>query len=264
MKRIISALHFEWKGMNECIGRAVDEFGLDGVECSWADIYERPHCTDTDLDELTSIGALRDLTLSAHIWENPAQDDVSKVQQNLLGWLRLCEKTCTTDLVVHGGTFPDQRAGLANVRRMLEGVLPAFERKGVVLNLENHYAYDYHDGNELLSEPWEFKEIFSLDSPSLGFCFDTGHGNMTKNSEALIRELAPWLRYIHMADNQGTDDDHDMFRKGTVEWDRVFSLLQEIGFDGIFCVEFPVYEDQAPFRQCMKEIQDRWNGAGGE
>ena len=260
MKQIISALHFEWKDMGECIGRAVDEFGLDGVECSWAPIYERPHCTRQDLDELAAIARQRDLVLSAHIWEDPAQADPSTTQENLREWLRLCERTGATDLVVHGGSFPDQRAGIANVRRTLEGVLPDFERKGVVLHLENHYAFDYHDCHELLSEPWEFLEIFSLDSPSLGFCLDTGHANMTGNSEALIRELAPWLRYIHLADNQGTDDDHDMFRQGTVAWDRIFSLLREIAFDGVFCVEFPVHEDEGPFRRCVKEIQGHWPG----
>lgn len=79
MKWIISVFYFEWKGMNECIGCVVDEFGLDGVECFWVDIYECLYCTDMDLDELISIGVLRDLMLSVYIWENFVQDDVSKV-----------------------------------------------------------------------------------------------------------------------------------------------------------------------------------------
>ena len=34
-----------------------------------------------------------------------------------------------------------------------------FGRAGVVLNLENHYAYDYRNCRELFSEPWEFREL---------------------------------------------------------------------------------------------------------
>lgn len=105
---------------------------------------------------------------------------------------------------------------------MLEGVFFVFEWKGVVLNFENYYVYDYYDGNELFSEFWEFKEIFSLDSLLFGFCFDMGYGNMMKNFEVLIWELVLWFRYIHMVDNQGMDDDYDMFCKGIVEWDCVF------------------------------------------
>lgn len=144
------------------------------------------------------------------------------------------------------------------MRDVFASVLGNFERAGVRLNLENHYAYDYRGREELFSEPWEFKEVLSLDSPSLGLCFDTGHGNMTGNSEALLRELAPWANYVHLADNHGIDDDHLGFRQGSVDWDSVFDTLGDIGFDGTFCVEFPVREDMRPFRTCVAEIRRRW------
>ena len=258
MQIVISALHFEWKDLAECLGRVTDEFHVDGIELSWGPSREHPRYIQEDLDLLTKAHAEGGLALSAHIWQDLAQLSCQEGSTILRHWLGLCDRTGTTDLIVHGGTSPNQREGIAHVRSVFEAVLPEFERAGVAINLENHYAYSYHDCNELFSEPWEFLEVFSLDSPSLRFCFDTGHGHMTRNSEELIGELAPWLHYVHLADNQGIDDDHAMFREGTVAWDGVFTRLRDAGFDGTFCVEFPVREALAPFHRCLEEIRARW------
>ncbi len=258
MKIVISALHFAWQDLTECLGRARNAFGLDGVELSWHSSFARPHCTRQDLAELAHGLGGPPLALSAHIWEDLAQSTLEAGRQHLRAWLTMCATTGVRDLILHGGTSPEREAGIAHTRRILEDVLPEFERGGVVLNVENHYAYDYHEGHELMSEPWEFERLFSLNSPSLRFCFDTGHGHMTRNSRRLLGDLAPWLNYIHLADNQGVNDDHAMFRQGTVDWDGVFGQLRAIGFDGTFCVEFPVREDPAPFQWCVAEIRQRW------
>jgi sugar phosphate isomerase/epimerase len=244
--------------MDECLRTATRDLGLDGVELSWHESFQRPHCTRDDLDWLASTAHTRRASPSAHVWNNIAESDPDTVEQELLEWLRLCDRTETRDLVVHGGSFAEQREGIARTRRVLERVLPAFERRNVVLNLENHYAYDYHDCRELFSEPWEFREVLSLESPSLRFCFDTGHGNMTHNTTELLTELAPWLNYVHLADNHGVDDDHTPFGQGTVDWENVLSLLQNLQFDGVCCVEFPVRHDRAPFQACISAIRDRF------
>jgi len=264
MKIIISALHFAWQDITYCLTRGAREFGLDGVELSWDKCFQHPHCTREDIDTLASLRENNESMLSAHIWNNLAESDTAEASKDLLGWLQLCERTGTKGLVIHGGTFGDQREGIARTRRILENVLPAFERASVVLNLENHYAYDYHNCRELFSAPWEFVEVLSLDSSSLKFCFDTGHGNMTGNSAELVDALAPWLNYIHLADNQGINDDHLMYRKGTVAWDDIFTRLLSIRFNGVFCVEFPVYEDMEPFRTCVGEIRRRWRDVNNQ
>jgi sugar phosphate isomerase/epimerase len=78
---------------------------------------------------------------------------------------------------------------------------------------------------------------------------------MSKNGIDLIRELAPWLNYVHLADNGGVDDDHCGFRQGTTDWDGYLAALRDMGFDGTYCVEFPVREDHGPFRRCLEEIR---------
>ncbi len=255
MQIVISAQHFAWRDMDECLARAISEFGLDGVELSWDESFTRPHCTREDLDRLAALRGHHGARLSAHIWSNLAESDPAAALDALLNWLRLCDRTGVGDLVIHGGSYADRTEGIARTRRVLERALPSFERQRVVLNLENHYAYDYRDGRELFSEPWEFREVLALDSPALKFCFDTGHGNMTGNSATLLDELAPWLHYIHLADNRGRDDDHLPYGQGTVAWQTVFAQLRKLAFDGVFCVEYPVREDSAPFQACVREIR---------
>ncbi len=258
MKIIISALHFPWDSIDRCLSRLRQDPVLDGVEFSLHERFERPHCTRQDLAALARLEPRGGPALSAHVWDNLPALGPADGRRALLRWLEVCRGTRIKEIVMHGGTWPDQREGLVRLREVLEAVLPRFEEAGVTILLENHYAYTYRNGMELLSEPWEFRQILSLDSPSLKFCFDTGHGHMTRNSEALVRELAPWLTYVHLADNQGEHDDHDMFRRGTVDWHSLFKTLRQIGFDGTFCVEFPVREDREPFCSCVEEIRTRW------
>lgn len=259
MKIVISALHFAWQDMRDCLNRATRELGLDGVELSWDTSFCRAHCTADDMEELVALRRSIPALLGAHIWNDLAQSDPTEAANDLLNWLPWCDRTGATNLVIHGGSFPDQAEGIARTRRVLERVLPDFEKKRVVLNLENHYAYDYRNCQELFSTPREFQRVLTLDSPSLKFCFDTGHGNMTGNTAELLGSLAPWLNYVHLADNHGVDDDHTAYKNGTVAWEAVFTQLRSVGFDGVFCVEFPVSDDRDPFNACVREIRDRWS-----
>lgn len=258
MQVAISALHFPWRDLDACFRIAGDELGLDGVELSWHRSQSRPHCTAQDLERLRRLHVDTGMALSAHIWENLPQVATESAAQSLLDWLELCEATGVAGLVIHGGSFPEREQGVQRLRCVLEQVVPSYERAGVVLYLENHYAFEYHDCCELFSEPWEFRRVFSLDSPALRFCFDTGHAHMTRNIKDLIQELAPWLGYVHLADNHGEHDDHCAFGEGTVPWQSVLSSLRGVGFNGTLCVEFPVRDDRAPFRQCMTDIRAHW------
>ncbi len=257
MRLVISGLHFPWETVSSSLLRA-RELGLDGVEFSWHNSFARPHCTRQDIADLDAIRDRHDATLTAHIWENLPQMGEDEAHLALRGWLALCKSTGTEGLVIHGGSWPDQREGIAITRHILEGVLGEFEEAGVVLNLENHYPYAYKECQELFSESWEFNEVLSLDSPSLRVCYDTGHANMTDTPFELLDNLGPALNYIHLADNMGVHDDHLKYNQGTVQWQEVFSRLQKAEFDGILCVEFGAHGDLAPFHECLRDMRKRW------
>lgn len=257
MQYVISALHYPWADVAEAATIAKNELGLDGIEFSLATSWKRPHLTEADLEALLSCDAVQGLSLSGHIWENPAQLEPQEARRRLWYWLDLAADYGLTDLVIHGGSHSDQKTGLAKMKEAMQVVLPRAEEVGVTINVENHYAYEYRNCQELYSTPEEFVDLFALPSPNLKFCFDTGHGHMTKNSEELVRKLRHRLRYIHLADNMGVDDDHLMYAQGTFPWLEFFDLLAEIKFDGIICVEFPVRDDRKPFHQCMADMRQR-------
>ena len=87
MDIVISALHFAWQDMTDCLMNATRVLGLDGVEFSWHESFSRPHCTAADIDALASYRGKQQWLLSAHIWNNLAESDPTKAGGDLLNWL---------------------------------------------------------------------------------------------------------------------------------------------------------------------------------
>jgi len=256
MRIIVSNFFFAWNTPDECFQRARDELGIDGVEISFHPSFERMHCTRDDIEALAAINDKYGLALSAHLWDDLPQLGPDKGAEALLGWLGAARQTGVREMVIHGGTYHDRREGIERACGALEKAMGAFEREGVILHVENHYPYDYRDCHEIFSEPWEFLELFSrIDSPSLRFCFDTGHAYMQRNSEAMLRELGRWLNYVHLADNRGVDDDHVGYKVGGVPFDADLAAWKELGYDATFCMEFPVRDDMEPFHHCVRDLK---------
>ncbi len=253
MKIVASALHFAWKDVADCIRIATQELGLDGVEFSFHPSYQRGHCTLEDLNDLA--GRLQsEPHLSAHIWTNLAAKDSDDVCREIERWIEVARKSGIKELVCHGGAAEDRLAGIANARRVLVRMEPICAAYGLFLNVENHYPYEYRSCREVFSDSWEFMHLFAGLGEHVGFCFDTGHANMAGNLSLLISTLRPWLRYVHIADNNGADDEHLPYGHGTVNWAGFWSALLAPGFDGTVCFEFPIKTDDEAWRKCRADM----------
>ena len=56
----------------------------------------------------------------------------------------------------------------------------------------------------------------------------------------LYENQAPKLLALHIADNQGINDDHILpYSRGTVDWNSVFNTLKDISYNGLFNFEVP-------------------------
>jgi sugar phosphate isomerase/epimerase len=75
----------------------------------------------------------------------------------------------------------------------------------------------------------------------VGACLDLGHANIEGGVQKAIRESAPRLIHVHVADNNGERDDHLVPGRGSIAWYEVFAGLREIGFPGPFTVELRDY-----------------------
>ncbi|MGI5878310.1 MAG: sugar phosphate isomerase/epimerase family protein [Christensenellales bacterium] len=75
----------------------------------------------------------------------------------------------------------------------------------------------------------------------LGICLDTGHLNLAGGDPArFVTEAGPWLRALHIADNEGAADQHMLpYGRGTVPWEPFLKALGASGYDGLFNFEIP-------------------------
>ena len=81
-----------------------------------------------------------------------------------------------------------------------------------------------------------------LQSKNLGICLDTGHLNLSEapDQTAFIRQAGKHIKALHIADNDGTSDQHILpFARGTVDITAVIRELKAIDYDGLYNMEIP-------------------------
>lgn len=72
---------------------------------------------------------------------------------------------------------------------------------------------------------------------SAGFCFDTGHANLTDYMYTFIDKFCNRLRVIHTHDNFGHGDDHLPPGQGMINWNYFLHRILEGNCDGTFVIE---------------------------
>jgi len=90
--------------------------------------------------------------------------------------------------------------------------------------------------------------IEAVGSEGLGICFDTGHlavlraqaPEVTQTEREFILEAGDRLKALHIADNDGSGDQHLLpYDGGAVDWPGVMCGLGEISYEGPFNFEVP-------------------------
>ncbi len=115
----------------------------------------------------------------------------------------------------------------------------AAEKHGVNIGIENVW-------NKFLLSPLEMRDfIDSIKSPFVGAYFDTGNVVLTGFPEDWIRILGDRILKVHVKDYKssgfnGEDGPVDGFcnlTEGEVDWKKVVSALQSVGYDGPLTAE---------------------------
>lgn len=104
------------------------------------------------------------------------------------------------------------------------------EAVGVTLALENVFEETPESLQALLKK---------IDSPSLGFCFDTGHHNVFSSASVLTwaESLGPYLKEVHLHDNRGEKDEHLPLGEGTFDFKTFFAVLEQLRLQPIYTIE---------------------------
>jgi sugar phosphate isomerase/epimerase len=151
----------------------------------------------------------------------------------------------------------DRKDGVAQVIRVLKGLLPFAEQHGVVLTLENHYKDNYWEFPEFAQKMDVFVEIVDqVRSPWFGVNFDPSNTILAgENPLVLLERVKHRVVTMHASDRylkSGTIEDlrreedsvgyasrlsHGVIGKGMNDYDAIFSTLCSVGFHSWISIE---------------------------
>jgi len=123
---------------------------------------------------------------------------------------------------------------------MYAALIPVLKETGVVCCLENLFSAG-EEGTRYASACSDFSEavqwIDQLNQEAgralFGFCLDTGHCNLTRQTlRRAVLLLGDRLKVLHIHDNMGHLDQHLAPYMGTIKWDEFLKALHEIGYQG--------------------------------
>jgi len=144
---------------------------------------------------------------------------------SMTDYLIQCVKDCAVAevpaIVVHlttGKTPPPFNAmGLDRIKRIVEQA----ERLNANIALENLRKPEY----------LEFV-LGEIDSPRLGFCYDSGHHLLYAPNEDLLGKYGDRLMAIHLHDNDGSADQHLLPFDGNIDWIKTMGAIKATGYSG--------------------------------
>lgn len=179
--------------------------------------------------------------------------------------MKLCAFFGCPYIVVHGFKLQyflgTEELEWRETEKFLDSLAPLAKELGLTLCIENLYtniaghivegpccnARKAAERIDRLNEKYQ--------AEVLGFCFDTGHANLVGiDMEGFIRTLGPRLKVLHIHDNDGIADLHQIpftftrtrKNKASTDWEGFLRGLTGIRFDGVLSFETaPVLESFA-------------------
>jgi sugar phosphate isomerase/epimerase len=147
--------------------------------------------------------------------------------------------------------------GVAQVVKAITGLLPFAEQHGVVLVMENHYKDNYWQYPEFAQKMDVFVEIVNrIESPWFGVNYDPSNTILAgEDPIELLEKVKRRVVSMHASDRYlktGTIEDlrkeedsigyasrlsHGVIGKGMNDYDKIFSILNSMGFQGWISIE---------------------------
>jgi len=101
-----------------------------------------------------------------------------------------------------------------------------------------------------LSECINFFKYDVNEFKNIGFCLDIGHANINGKIEKYILELFDKIINIHVHDNDGFFDSHQIVGKGKVDWYKIIEILKRKEYKNYMTME----DIENPFESLNKII----------
>ena len=120
----------------------------------------------------------------------------------------------------------------AQLHQSLDELLPYVQKSGVRIALEN---------NLRLSNYAPLKKVLAQYSPNeIGVCYDSGHGNIMGDGLDFLDSVKERLIVLHLNDNDGASDQHNLLFSATVDWERTASIIAASAYNKPLGLELTV------------------------
>ncbi len=107
-----------------------------------------------------------------------------------------------------------------------------------------------------------FMPLYEKYGDTFGVCVDTGHTNLAEkfnNPQVsdVIRKLGPYIKALHLHDNNGLKDQHKIPGTGDIDWKDVFNALKDISYKGACNLEIVLthYGNDFAFEEAVFAIK---------
>jgi len=245
----------EWAADNDVhyVDVCLDDGPIDPDAYDDAEVESiRETCTEHDVSlGLHTLSAVNVAETSAHV------DDA--VDEYLRAYVDVADAVHADRIIVHGGYhFTDDyedrvAASKARLRRTIEYA----EGTHAELLLENHNFEP--DASEMeyvpvtLDEVTEYFEVLEADNP--GWAFNPPHARQfPEDIDGYFDALGPDLcGEVRLNDNHGDIEEHLAPGEGNLDFDAMFQLIEESGYDGHYMLAFGTLKDILDGREYLLE-----------
>ena len=158
--------------------------------------------------------------------------------------------------IMHGGEIPMTYSMIENSKtrdffvdlfiERFQDLFKNYSKAGLKILIEN-LQFD----NEIGGTPYDIIKIQTA-IPEIGFCFDIAHSEIAGHTEEIFDKIN--MDYVHATDNNLKEDEHKVIGKGKIDFQEIFSKLNNKGFDGKIILENLSFEDCRESLNKLKEI----------
>lgn len=159
-----------------------------------------------------------------------------------------------------------QRWETESARRYVEALLPAAEKAGVIIAIENTnhatpigFFPDMTEQATLNRNIWEFDDthrildfVHAFDSPMVKICYDTGHSHLLGKILPDLEAFLPYIALFHIHDNDGAgNDSHTQPGYGNTPWKAFFERIEGI--------DAPLFVEAGPKFRSLEQMMAELN-----
>jgi len=260
----VSTFLFEDVALEEAL-KAIAEEGFTRVEL-WGDIVHLDPRMNPDNKQVARL--LRALGLHAHALHTPfrrfqifADEHEGRAWREQL-WKRSLDIASELEVpvaVIHAMNRNEYNYGydqVAYLQELLARLNAYALSRGVTLAVENIPSGKQRT-DEVLCTLAEQVKLFA-NVPDVHWCLDIGHVTITSNDmQGEIDACIDKLVTLHIHNNDGLADSHDIPTKGVIDWPHWYDYLRSNGYEGTFVLE--VHKGKDPFGR-LKELAGMFEG----